>query len=257
MRWISIFRMSIFLVPAIVASATSAHPSFWCGRLPAPGSASKCRTPSMREMCFAVIAFVTLAGPLSAMAQTPAKPPGTTAQASALALTPEDRILGKPDAPITIVEYASLTCPHCRHFDIDVLPKLKEKWVDSGKAKLVLRDYPLDEPAKRAAIIARCFPPAQFYEVIDTIFKTQKQWALTPDYRQVLAQYMVSSGMKKDQFDACLTDKSVEDKVLQSELTAKQQLRIRYLPSIFINGSQFDGAPEFDAMDAALSAAGS
>ena len=73
---------------------------------------------------------------------------------TALALTKDDRILGNPDAPITIVEYASLTCPHCAHFANDVLPELKKKWIDAGKVKLVLRDYPLDEPALRAAMIA-------------------------------------------------------------------------------------------------------
>ena len=76
-----------------------------------------------------------------------------------LALTQDDRVLGKPDAPITIIEYASLTCPHCAHFANEVLPKLKQKWIDTGKAKLILRDFPLDEAALRAAMLARCAPP--------------------------------------------------------------------------------------------------
>jgi len=211
----------------------------------------------MRDIWFAAIAFLTLVGPLPTMAQVPTNPLAATAQAKVLALTPDDRVLGKPDAPITIVEYASLTCPHCRHFDIDVLPKLKQKWIDSGQAKLVLRDYPLDEPAMRAAMIARCVSPAQFYEFIDTIFQTQQQWALTPDYRKALAQFMLLRGMKKDQFDACLANKSIEDGVLQSRLVATQQLGVDSTPTFFINGTKFEGAPEEDALDAALSHAGS
>src|ERR1700683_4454834 len=108
------------------------------------------RTRSMREMWFAAIALLALAWPLPALAQsspTPSKPPSAAVLANPLALTPDDRILGKPDAPITIVEYASLTCPHCAHVATEVLPKLKPKWIDTGKAKLVMRDYPLDEPA--------------------------------------------------------------------------------------------------------------
>ena len=92
----------------------------------------------MREIWFALVALLSLAGIDPAAAQTPAKPAANAA--TLLAPTPQDRILGQPDAPITIVEYASLTCPHCAHFDTDVLPKLKEKWIDSGKAKSTLAE---------------------------------------------------------------------------------------------------------------------
>ena len=91
---------------------------------------------------------VILVSPVAAQAAAP-HPLLAEAQ-TVLALTKDDRILGNPDAPITIVEYASLTCPHCAHFTNEVLPELKKKWIDTGKAKLVLRDYPLDEPALRA-----------------------------------------------------------------------------------------------------------
>src|SRR5215475_11983398 len=77
----------------------------------------------------------------------------------ALQISQDDRVLGNRDAPITIVEYASLGCPHCAHFTSDVLPEIKKAWIDTGKAKLVLRDFPLDEPSLRAAMIARCAPP--------------------------------------------------------------------------------------------------
>src|SRR5467141_2382373 len=107
--------------------------------------------------------------------------------AAGLSVTTDDRILGNPDAPITIVEYASLTCPHCAHFANEVLPELKKKWIDTGKAKLVLRDYPLDEPALRAAMIARCAPPDRFYAYVDTLFAAQEKWVMAKDYREALA----------------------------------------------------------------------
>jgi len=211
----------------------------------------------MREIWFSVLAVLALVGPLPAGAQ-PAKPPSPSTQAEALALTPDDRILGKSDAPITIVEYASLTCPHCAHFATDVLPKLKEQWIDTGKARLVMRDYPLDEPALRAAMIARCAPADKFYPFIDTLFGAQRQWVLSKDYKAELARLALLGGMSKKQFEECLANKAVEDKVLQSRLTATEQLGVNSTPTFFINGNKFDGAPELDAMNAALSkAAGS
>src|SRR5580704_2379576 len=190
----------------------------------------------MREMWFAAVVLLSLAGAAPAMAQGPAAPPPAADAAKLLAVAPDDRILGKKDAPVTIIEYASLTCPHCAHFTTEVLPKIKEKWIDSGKVRLVLRDYPLDEPAMRAAMVARCAPPARFYAFIDTLFADQQQWALAKDYKAALARLALLGGMSKTQFDDCLANKAGEDKVLQSRLTATQQLGVSSTPTFFING---------------------
>ncbi len=212
----------------------------------------------MREIWFAAIVLLALGGPFPVAAQAPVTPPSAAAQAAALKLTPDDRILGKADAPVTIIEYASLTCPHCAHFDVDVLPKLKAKWIDTGKARLIMRDYPLDEPAMRAAMVARCAPPTKFYPFIDTLFHDQQQWIMSGDYKAALQRLALLGGMSKSEFDACLANKSIEDKVLQSRLSGTQQLGVDATPTFFINGIKFDGAPEEDAMDAAISrAAGS
>lgn len=214
----------------------------------------------MREILFASIALLGLVGAAPALAQNapPSTTPSAAAMAKALEVTPDDRILGKPDAPVTIIEYASMTCPHCAHFSTEVLPKLKEKWIDSGKARLVLRDYPLDEPALRASMIARCEPADKFYPFVDTLFAQQTQWVLAKDYKAELTKLALLSGMNKTKFDACLASKEGEDKVLQSRLVATQQLGVNSTPTFFINGAKFDGAPEEAPFDAALSkAAGS
>jgi protein-disulfide isomerase len=203
----------------------------------------------MREIWFSLVVVLSLGGALPAAAQGT---PGADA-AKQLAVQPGDRVLGKADAPITIIEYASLTCPHCAHFTVDVLPKLKEKWIDAGKAKLVLRDFPLDEPALRAAMVARCAPPDKFYPLVDTFFAQQENWVTSRDYRAALEKLAKLAGIGDKQFKTCIEDKKLEDQVVQSRLTAAQQLGVNSTPSFFINGKKFEGAPTFEAFDQQLS----
>ncbi len=205
----------------------------------------------MREMWFALVAVLTLAGVDPAAAQTSSKP--ATNAANLLAPTPQDRILGKPDAPITIIEYASLTCPHCAHFEKEVLPKLKEKWVDTGKAKLILRDFPLDEPAMRAAMVARCAPPDRFYPLVDTFFADQDKWVTQRDYRAALERLAKLGGVGDKEFKTCISDKKLEDQVAQSRLTASQDLGVDATPTFFINGTKYNGDPTVEAFDQLLS----
>ena len=170
-----------------------------------------------------------------------------------LALSKDDRILGNPDAPITIVEYASLTCPHCAHFTNDVLPELKKKWIDTGKAKLVLRDYPLDEPALRAAMIARCAPPDRYYAFVDTFFGSQEKWMAARDYRDALARLVKLGGMSREEFDNCLKNTTLENKIVEGRLIASKELDVNSTPTFFINGTKFSGAPTVEEFDKALS----
>jgi len=172
---------------------------------------------------------------------------------SGLAITKDDRILGNPEAPITIVEYASLTCPHCAHFANDVLPELKKKWIDPGKVKLILRDFPLDEPALRAAMIARCAPPDRFYAYVDTLFAAQEKWVMARDYREALSRLVKLGGMSKDEFDNCLSDTALENKIVEGRLVASKELDVNSTPTFFINGTKFAGAPTFEEFDKVLS----
>jgi protein-disulfide isomerase len=203
----------------------------------------------MREIWFAVVIALTLAGAFPAAAQAP-KP---VVDASALAVTEQDRVLGKSDAPITIVEYASLSCPHCAHFATEVLPKLREKWIDTGKARLVLRDFPHNEPALLAQTVARCVPPGRFFPLVEMLFETQDKWVVAQDMRAALERVTRLAGIGKKEFDACLADKAVENQVLQSRLTASQQLGVETIPTFFVNGKKYDGEPSFEAFDQLLS----
>ena len=170
-----------------------------------------------------------------------------------LQITQDDRVLGNPAAPITIIEYASLTCPHCAHFATDVLPELKKEWIDTGKAKLVLRDFPLDGPALRAAMIARCAPPDRFYAFAETFFASQDKWATTKDYLEALARLAKLGGMGKDEFEACLKNTTLENRIVEQRLVASQELDVNSTPTFFINGSKFSGAPTAEEFNKVLS----
>lgn len=195
----------------------------------------------------AVIGFAATPAPAAGPA-----PAGADAQ-SLLAVGKNDRILGNSNAPITIVEYASLSCPHCAHFSDEVLPEIKKKWIDTGKVKLVLRDYPLDQPALRAAMIARCAPPDRFYAFVDTFFAAQEKWVTASDYQAALARLARLGGMSQEEFDNCLKNTALENKILDSRLTASKQLDVNSTPTFFINGSKFTGVPTDEEFDKLLS----
>jgi protein-disulfide isomerase len=207
----------------------------------------------MHKIWFILLAFSSvILGP--ALPAPAADPHLMLADAkTVLALTKDDQVLGNPDAPITIVEYASLTCPHCAHFANDVFPELKKKWVDAGKVKLVFRDYPLDEPALRAAMIARCAPADRFYAYVDTFFAQQEKWVTARDYREALARLVRLGGMSQDAFDKCLKDTALENKILEERLIASKELDVNSTPTFFINGTKFTGAPTVEEFDKVLS----
>jgi protein-disulfide isomerase len=206
----------------------------------------------MREIWLALVFALALAGVHPAAAQAP-KPSGAATTESLLAPTGQDRVLGKPDAAITIIEYASLSCPHCAHFANAVLPKLKENWIDTGKAKLILRDFPLDEPALRAEMLARCVPPERFYPVVEMMFETQDKWVVAKEWRAALEKLVRLAGIGKKEFDGCLADKALEDQVTQSRLTASQQFGVNSTPTFFVNGKKFEGEPSLEAFEKLLS----
>ena len=212
----------------------------------------------MREIWFALLGILSLllVSPGSPEAAAPYQ---MLANAQGvLQITKDDRILGSPEAPITIVEYASLTCPHCAHFANDVLPEIKKEWIDTGKAKLVLRDFPLDEPALRAAMITRCAPPNRYYAFADTFFAAQEKWVRSSDYREALARLAKLGGMGQEEFDACLANTALENKIVEGRLKATQELDVNSTPTFFVNGSKLAGAPtaeEFQKLLSGLAAA--
>ena len=173
---------------------------------------------------------------------------GTTAHAQAqggkiadLRITEEDYALGSPGAPIVIVEYASLTCPACKRFHTDVLPGLKKEFVDTGRVRLIYRDFPLDQLAYFAAKTARCAGREKYFGFLDVFYQTQSQWATSSNPLQALQKLARLGGMSEKAFNDCLQDKETETHILGLRLEAAQDFGVNSTPTIFINGERYHG----------------
>ena len=150
----------------------------------------------------------------------------------------KDRVLGDPKAPIEIIEYSSLTCPHCRHFHIDILPDLKKNYLDTGRAKLVYRDIAFDQLGLMAAIMARCAPPSRYFQFLDVLFQNQEKWAQNADPIRALTRIGSLGGLSEADFRACTENRTIVDGVLQTRLEAGKRYQVNSTPSFIINGEK-------------------
>jgi protein-disulfide isomerase len=187
---------------------------------------------------------------------SPAPAPQAVAQAAdkttLLKVQPNDHVLGDPNAPITLIEYASLTCPHCAHFSVAVLPELKKKWIDTGKVKLIYRDFPLDQTALKAAQLAECAGKDKYFGVIDMTFETQAKWATAADPIAELGKSLRIAGMGENEVKACLANDAVANGVV-ADYRGGETLGVNSTPTLFINGTEFKGARSVEEMDATFS----
>lgn len=195
----------------------------------------------MRKI-WSVLAFIALAGTVFAIVPALADEP----RADVPRLMPDDRVLGKTDAPITIFEFFSLTCPHCAEFSRDTFPKLKAEWIDTGRAKLVYRDYPLDRNALKAAIVARCGPPERYPAFVETLFQQQQVWVTQDDPTPALRRIARLGGISDDQLDKCLSDDALSKSIVAGEYEAQKSYGVDSTPTFFINGKKLVGAMPYD-----------
>jgi protein-disulfide isomerase len=161
---------------------------------------------------------------------------------SAAPAEPAELALGDPNAPVTIIEYASLTCPHCAEFHNEVLPGLKERYIVPGKVRLVFRDFPLDERALAGSALAHCAGPDRYFGFLDVLFETQASWARADDFIGALTQLGKLGGLGEDQVRACLSDQALADRILQSRLDGQAQHDVQSTPSFVIDGTTYAGS---------------
>jgi len=162
---------------------------------------------------------------------------------SALDITEKDFVIGNEDAKITIIEYASLSCSHCADFHVNTLETLKKEYIDTGKVKMVFRDYPFNYPALLGSMVLRCIPENYRYDYMNALFKLQPDWVNKKNKKtiQELYKIMQSGGMTKDEYDACIYNTELENEILKGVMEAQNQFNIKSTPSFIINGKLIEG----------------
>jgi len=157
--------------------------------------------------------------------------------------------MGAADAPVTIIEYSSMTCPHCAAFHGETLPLIKANYIDAGKVRLVFRDFPFDRQALLAAALARCAGAARFFGFVDVLFRTQKSWARAANPEEALGRIARLGGLKEDEITACLADQALLDSIMQSRLQGSQEFEIKSTPTFIINGERVVGAQPYERFE--------
>ena len=203
-----------------------------------------------------VVAVAAIAAGVYFGTRAPAPGPAPTAASSTSApnkaalesVQPGDHVLGDANAPITVIEYASLTCSHCAHFHTQILPEIKKKWIDTGKVKLIYRDFPLDQVAAKAAQIAECAGNDRYFGVVDLIFRSQPQWATSADPLAELAKPLRIAGLGENEIKACLANEAMSNAVIK-DYQGGEAMGVNSTPTLFINGQLYRGSRTVEELD--------
>jgi protein-disulfide isomerase len=147
-----------------------------------------------------------------------------------------DRQLGPDTAPVTIVEYASMTCPHCANFHKNVLPALKKRYIDTGKVRLIFREFALNPLDAGAIMLARCLDKDKYFDFIDVLFRAQDQWVVQKPIEPLLG-IARQAGFTKERFDACLKNQKLLDDIEAQRNRAAEKFGVNSTPTFFINGN--------------------
>ncbi|HUZ33919.1 MAG TPA: DsbA family protein [Xanthobacteraceae bacterium] len=174
--------------------------------------------------------------------------PGDTDQAELAKAGPAgDVVLGSDKAPVTVIEYASMTCPHCAHFSMTTFPELQKRYIDTGKVRFIFREFPLDALAAAGFMLARCAGKDKFIPVIEALFAKQPEWMVKEPIaplREIAKQF----GFTEQSFDACLANQKVLDDIQEVRDRAAGKLGVNSTPTFFINGKRYVGDQSIEAM---------
>ncbi|MEQ1697467.1 MAG: thioredoxin domain-containing protein [Hyphomicrobiaceae bacterium] len=154
-----------------------------------------------------------------------------------------DIAIGQADAKVTVVEYSSLTCPHCASFQAKVFPAFKAKYIDTGKVRFITREFPLDNLAAAAAMLARCIAPEKSFDFVETMFATQEIWGghNVQNPKAKLFEIAKQAGFTEATFEKCLTDQVLLDKLTALRTRASEKFQINSTPTFFVNGKRVSG----------------
>ncbi|MDO9415800.1 DsbA family protein [Pararhizobium sp.] len=160
--------------------------------------------------------------------------------------------IGEANAPVTIVEYMSMTCPHCAHFHNTTFDAIKAKYVETGKVRFILREFPFDPRAAAAFMLARCAPEGQYFPMVSMLFKQQEQWAAAKDGREALLQMSKLAGFTQESFQACLTNQKLLDDVNAVMQKGAKDFDVASTPTFIVNGKRYSGDMSVDTMSALI-----
>ncbi|QKP78872.1 DsbA family protein [Methyloligella sp. GL2] len=167
-----------------------------------------------------------------------------------------DRSLGSANAPVVVVEYASLTCPYCRNFHEKVFPRLKRTYIDTGKVRYVVREFPIGRSAGNAAIINRCAPASQYFQLYGLFLTHQREWVSQEVRLDAIYGVAKRIGMSRATFDKCLANQSMID-ALDEVKQRGRRLGVKGTPTFFVNGQKAQGAVSYDEIKAMIESKGS
>ncbi|POF34752.1 thioredoxin domain-containing protein [Roseibium marinum] len=159
-----------------------------------------------------------------------------------------DKVLGEEDAPVTIVEYASMTCGHCANFHKQTYSDMKKDYIDTGKVRFIFREFPLDPVAAAAFMLARCAPADKYFEIVDIMFEQQRSWAFTDNPYQSLLDFSKQIGFTQESFEECLTNQGLLDAVNAVKDRGAGEFGVNSTPTFFINGEKHSGALSIDEL---------
>jgi len=184
---------------------------------------------------------------------------GAMAQSASDVAKPQslpDMALGPATSPVTITEYASMTCGHCANFNETVFPKIKSEFIDSGKIRYVFREFPLDIKAAAGSMLARCIAKddaGKYFAVIDMLFKQQNDWVMK-NTTETLTRIGKQAGLSQQAVEDCLKDQALLDKIAADQKFAAEVLKVNSTPTFFINGEMVKGATSFEEFDKKIKA---
>ncbi|WP_193183548.1 DsbA family protein [Nisaea sediminum] len=204
----------------------------------------------MRRRTLNLVLGLGLIAPVAGMLPLPALAEGVDMEKATA-----PRILGNPDAKLLITEYFSMTCPHCARFHTEVLPKLKEAYIDTGKIRFEFKDFPLDQWALRASAMARCLEGKRYFAMVEILMKKQEAWSRANDPYGALVKLGKLAGLSEKQVEDCMNDEKLIDYILNERLTASRDLGITATPSFMMNGRKLDSVFTFESFEEAISAA--
>jgi protein-disulfide isomerase len=159
-----------------------------------------------------------------------------------------DQVLGSPDAPVTIVEYASMTCGHCAAFHEKTYPELKKRYIDTGKVRFVFREFPLDPIAAAGFMLARCAGDGKYFPMVETLFHQQREWAVQKPLPPLMA-IAKQAGFTQQSFEACLANQQLLGDIEKVRERAAAKFGVNSTPTFFINGKRQSGAVSIEELE--------